>query len=96
MQYAGGYTDFQGPVDFLLEKTKEALIQQGKHFGVKADPSIDPELNGLHWLLIYGIKGVAAYAYHAYRLGKKDDKVFEFIQRALQQLLTNRWASMTF
>ena len=81
VQLAGGYTDFHGPVDLVLEKTKEALIQQGKQVGVKADPSIDPELNGLQWLLIYGIKGVAAYAYHAYRLGKKDDKVFEFIQQ---------------
>jgi hydroxylamine reductase len=44
-------------------------------------------LHGLHWLLIFGIKGVAAYAYHAYRLGKKDDKVFEFIQQGLAATL---------
>jgi len=87
VQLAGGYTKFHGPVDLLLEKTKEALIQQGKQVGVKADPSIDPELNGLHWLLIYGLKGVAAYAYHAYRLGKKDDEVFEFIQQGLAATL---------
>ena len=84
---AGGYTEFQGPVDLLLEKTKEALSQQGKKVGVNADPSIDPELNSLHWLLIYGLKGVAAYAYHAYRLGKKDDKIFEFIQQGLAATL---------
>ena len=87
VQLAGGYTEFHGPVDLVLKKTKEALIQQGKHVGVKADPSIDPELNGLHWLLIYGLKGVAAYAYHAYRLGKKDDKVFDFIQQGLAATL---------
>jgi len=87
LQLSGGNIEFHGPVDLLLEKTKEALIQQGKKVGVKADPSIDPELNGLHWLLIYGIKGVAAYAYHAYRLGKKDDEVFEFIQQGLAATL---------
>ncbi len=87
VQLAGGYTDFHGPVDLLLETTKEGLIRQGKQVGVKADPSIDPELNGLHWLLIYGLKGVAAYAYHAYLLGKKDDKVFEFIQQGLAATL---------
>jgi hydroxylamine reductase len=87
VQLAGGYTEFHGPVDLVLKKTKEAMIKQGKLVGIKSDPSIDPELNGLHWLLIYGLKGVAAYAYHAYRLGKKDDKVFEFIQQGLAATL---------
>ena len=80
VQKAGGHVGFHGPVDMPLEKTKEGLVKQGKQVGVKADPSADPDLNGLHWLLIYGLKGVSAYAYHAYRLGKKDSKVFEFIQ----------------
>jgi len=83
----GGYVGFHGPVDMLLEKTKEDLIIQGKQVGINADLSNDPDLHGLHWLLIYGIKGVAAYAYHAYRLGKKDDKVFEFIQQGLAATL---------
>jgi len=84
---AGGNVGFHGPVDMMLEKTKEGLIRQGKQVGVNADRSIDPDLHGLHWLLIFGIKGVAAYAYHAYRLGKKDDKVFEFIQQGLAATL---------
>ena len=83
----GGYVGFHGPVDMLLEKTKEDLIIQGKQVGINADLSNDPDLHGLHWLLIYGIKGVAAYAYHANRLGKKDDKVFEFIQQGLAATL---------
>ncbi len=87
VQSAGGYTEFHGPVDLVLERTKEALIHQGKKVGIKADPSIAPELNSLHWLLIYGLKGVAAYTYHAYRLGKKDDKVFEFIQQGFAATL---------
>ncbi|MEJ2271645.1 MAG: hydroxylamine reductase [Candidatus Bathyarchaeota archaeon] len=84
---AGGYIEFNGPVNLVLEKTKDALIQQGKKVGIKSDPSIDPELNNLRWLLIYGLKGVAAYTYHAYRLGKKDDKVFEFIQKGFAATL---------
>jgi len=87
VQSAGGYVGFHGPVDMSLEKTLEGLINQGKQVGVNADPSIDPDLNGLHWLLIYGLKGVSAYAYHAYLLGKKDDKVFEFIQQGLASTL---------
>jgi len=84
---AGGFVGFHGPVDMLLEKTEEGLIRQGKQVGINADPSNDPDLRGLRWLLIYGIKGVAAYTYHAYRLGKKDDKIFGFIQQGLAATL---------
>ena len=49
-------------------------MQQAKQYGIQADSVGNADLRGLHWLLIYGIKGVSAYAYHAYRLGKKDDQ----------------------
>ena len=79
--------DSSGPVNLALEKTKEGLIEQGKRFGVKSDHSIDPDLHSLQWLLTYGIKGVAAYTYHAYILGKKDDRVFDFIHQGLAAAL---------
>ncbi len=71
-------------VDYLpLENTLEGLVSQGKAHGVNADVKIDPDLHSLQWLLTYGLKGVAAYAYHAYLLGKKDPKVFDFIHQGL-------------
>jgi hydroxylamine reductase len=88
IQSAGGRIDTSsGPVNLALEKTKEGLIEQGKRFGVKSDPIIDPDLHSLQWLLTYGLKGVAAYTYHAYILGKKDDKVFDFIHHGLAATL---------
>jgi hydroxylamine reductase len=76
-----------GPANLILEKTKEGLIAQGKRVGIKSDPTMDEDLRSLHWLLTYGLKGVAAYAYHAYILGKKDDKVFDFIHEGLAATL---------
>ncbi len=55
--------------------------------GIKSDPTLDPDVHSLQWLLIYGIKGVAAYADHAYILGQKDPKVFAFIHEALAATL---------
>ena len=66
-----------------LEKTTEGLVAQGKHYGINSEPTIDPDLHSLQWLLTYGLKGVAAYTYHAYLLGKKDGKVFDFIHEGL-------------
>ncbi len=40
-------------------------------------------------MLIYGLKGIAAYAYHARILGKKDEQVDAFMHEALFKTLTN-------
>ena len=82
--------DTAGIKELELEPTKEGMVKQGRKVGIKANPSINPDLLGLQWLLTYGIKGVAAYTYHAYRLGKKDDRVFEFIEQALYAPLDSK------
>ena len=40
-------------------------------------------LAGVQELLTYGIKGLAAYAHHAARLGSTDPNVYAFVHRAL-------------
>ncbi|MBK5132904.1 hydroxylamine reductase [Candidatus Bathyarchaeota archaeon] len=70
-------------INFELEQTKEGLIKQGKLVGINSDSTVDPDLHSLQGVLTYGLKGVAAYAFHAYGLGKKDNKVFDFIYQGL-------------
>lgn len=41
------------------------------------------DVRSLRELLTYGVKGMAAYAEHAYTLDYKDDTIFAFIQKAL-------------
>lgn len=66
-----------------LEKTTAGLIAQGKNYGINSDSTIDPDVHSLQWLLTYGLKGVAAYTYHAYLFGKKDTEVFDFVHEGL-------------
>ncbi|MEZ6055581.1 MAG: hydroxylamine reductase [Planctomycetaceae bacterium] len=49
----------------------------------------DPDVQSLQETLLYGLKGMAAYANHARRLGKTDDKVSAFIEEALFATMTN-------
>ena len=49
----------------------------------------DPDMQSLQEILLYGLKGMAAYANHARRLGKTDDSVSEFIEEALFATMTN-------
>jgi len=85
---AGGKTDFpDGPADFTPADTVEGLVAQGEKVGVKSDPDVNPDILSLQQLLIYGLKGVAAYADHAAILGQSDDKVYAFIQEAMAATL---------
>lgn len=80
----GGKTDFpQGPVTFQPAASLEDLVKQGEGVGLKSDPSINPDILALQHTLVFGIKGVAAYADHAQILGQEDDKVYAFIHEGL-------------
>jgi hydroxylamine reductase len=41
------------------------------------------DIRSLRELLTYGLKGMSAYAHHAYILGYKDEAIFEFIEKGL-------------
>lgn len=45
------------------------------------------DVRSLRELLVYGLKGVGAYYYHAAALGYEDDEITTFIQRALASTL---------
>jgi hydroxylamine reductase len=66
-----------------LDATLEGLVAQGKQHGIMSEPITNADLHSLQWLLTFGLKGVAAYTYHAYLLGKRDPKVFDFVYEGL-------------
>ena len=89
------------PFNLQLETTTAGLVNQGKQHGINSDPTVNSDLHSLQWLLTYGLKGVAAYTYHAALLGKKDNKVFEFINQGLaapldKSLDANEFVSLVF
>ena len=85
---AKGKVDLQeGPATFKPESALEGLLRQGEAAGLKSNPAIDPDILSLQHILIFGIKGVAAYADHAQILGQKDDKVYAFIHEGLAATL---------
>jgi len=85
---AGGKVNLpDGPATFRPESTLDGMVKQGEGVGVKSDPSLDPDIHSLQQTLIYGIKGVAAYADHAQILGMEDDKVYAFVHEGLAATL---------
>ncbi|MHC4327613.1 MAG: hydroxylamine reductase [Planctomycetota bacterium] len=49
----------------------------------------DEDIQSLQETLIFGLKGIAAYAYHAGQLGQKDEQVDAFMHEAMFSTLTN-------
>jgi hydroxylamine reductase len=97
---AGGKVDFgEGPATFVPEKTIDGLIKQGEKAGLKSNPDINADILALQHTLLFGIKGVCAYADHANILGQSDDRVYAFIHEGLaaplnKALTLNDWVGL--
>ncbi|MCG6190226.1 hydroxylamine reductase [Maribellus maritimus] len=61
--------------------TVEEFEYKAKEVGILSTENED--IRSLRELVIYGVKGLAAYAEHAWNLGKSNDDIFAFMQRAL-------------
>ncbi|OVE73980.1 hydroxylamine reductase [bacterium B17] len=76
-----------GPAKWIPADNLDGLIKEGAEVGILArKEALGEDITGLQELLIYGIKGTAAYADHALILGKEDDGVFAFFHEALDFL----------
>jgi len=85
---AGGQTAFTADAyTFTPASDLEGMIKQGEAVEVHPDPSDDADIQSLKHTLLFGIKGVAAYADHAKILGQSDDQVYAFIQESLVNIL---------
>jgi hydroxylamine reductase len=81
---AGGNTNFsEDAANFEPEETVAALKAQALIAGLKADSSINEDILSLQHILLFGIKGVAAYADHARILCQEDPSIISFIYEAL-------------
>ncbi|MDD5676818.1 MAG: hydroxylamine reductase [Kiritimatiellae bacterium] len=71
----------------LLERDLPGLVRQGEAVGILARRALlGDDRAGLQELLTSGLKGTAAYAYHARILGKEDAGVYAFFDEALDFL----------
>lgn len=74
---------------YKIPSTKEEMINDAKKVGIMADEDLDQDIRSLRELLIYGLKGMAAYAHHAYILGKTDETVNNFFYKGLAATLND-------
>ena len=80
---------------------EESLSSQGQEIALQfiSQSQGDVDIFSLKLTVLYGIKGVASYAFHAQELGKTDDAVYQLCYEALasldrQDLTLDDWVTL--
>ena len=101
IRQSDGKTDFaHASASYKPESTLEGLVKQGR--GVREhipDAVVNPDVQSLQDIVLFGLKGVAAYADHARILGRTDDAVYAFMSEALAAMTgtdlgLNEWVGL--
>ncbi len=75
-----------------IEIEKEKFVSdQNTHYDMQALWNADEDIRSLKSLILFGIRGMAAYAYHAFVLGYSDKEVNAFFYKALRAIGMDNW-----
>ena len=84
LEKAGIALDPKFENDFLTTyeySENDDLVELSKKVGVLRTENID--VRSLREMVLYGLKGMAAYGFHAYNLGSTDNDIYKFYEKAL-------------
>jgi hydroxylamine reductase len=100
LKKAGGNADFaDAPATFTPEDTIDGLIKQGEELNNYPE-EVNEDIKSLKLTTLYGLKGIAAYAYHARILGYEDNAIYDYTHEALSLMLSTHlsledWIALT-
>ncbi len=82
--------DLSCPVHEKLAESVGELVEQAESISIaRRMEDLGEDVTGLQELILYGLKGSAAYADHARLLGVEDDEVYGFFHEMLDFLTTD-------
>ncbi|WP_243374175.1 hydroxylamine reductase [Geotalea sp. SG265] len=84
-----------GPEAWKAAQDTAGLVTQGRQYGVRTWHQ-DPDVLSALELVIYGLLGMGAFAWHAAEMGKEDDEIYAFIHRALAAAADHRTTLQDF
>lgn len=79
-----GYNGNQDAAVFTVD-SRESMLSKASKVGVLATENED--VRSLRELIIYGIKGLAAYTEHAFNIGKEDVSIYSYMYEGLAATL---------
>lgn len=76
--------DLHDAATFEFE-TKNDMVYKASYAGMI--PKDSEDIRSLKHLILFGMKGLAAYTYHAYNLGRESEELYSFLYEALAATL---------
>lgn len=87
---AGVAITLGGPAEFKPAETLDGLLEQAEAVGIdETRRSLGEDVTALQELIIYGLKGAAAYADHAHVLGYENTEIYDYFYKSLSALANN-------
>ncbi len=77
--------------DFKPQESLDTLLDEARKHGI-VEQNLDKDVQSLREILLYGLKGMAAYADHAFILGEEDEEVEAFFHKGLSSLVDDKLA----
>jgi hydroxylamine reductase len=91
LQGTGATGNWSAIAEFMPDLTGD-LVEQGEAIALQFISQVGKnavDVFSLKLTVLYGLKGVASYVFHAYEVGQEDEQVYRFIYRALDALQDN-------
>lgn len=92
LKKAVGYSDSSPLTDFVPANDEEGFLKQAEKLEIRPEMFRDEgeDISSLKFTILYGLKGVAAYAYHAERLGVKYNEVYKGLKDLLVKIFEDK------
>ena len=82
--------ELKGSASFIPASRQDDLLIQAQWGAILRDKdTVSDDIVGLRAMMLYGLKGTAAYAYHALVLGYEEDEVYAGIEKTLDFLASD-------
>ncbi|MCW4050918.1 MAG: hydroxylamine reductase, partial [Candidatus Bathyarchaeota archaeon] len=62
---SGASPSYTEAAEFKPAESLTEMVKQGAEYGIMTEPSLNPDIRSLQEIIVYALKGVAAYADHA-------------------------------
>ena len=83
----GDLGDVPSAASYKVPQYKEQMLEDAIKVGIMYDQTLDADIRSLRETLIYGMKGMGAYAHHADVFGKHNDEVDRYFFRGFSKTI---------
>lgn len=77
-------------VRFMPVASIDTLVAKGEKVGIQSYSALNADILSLKHILLFGMRGIAAYMDHAHILGREDDAVYAFLHEGLAALTNEK------